>query len=120
MALELDADDVGLADGGGVVTTEDDGVVTLVDDNEEEEAEDDHDARGDGDGGDPAVDRNEGASEDLSPEDEVAWTPRSLAPDSPAVVALAEDDSDGADDGAIHVSEPTDRDHHHELEAEDD
>jgi aminoglycoside phosphotransferase (APT) family kinase protein len=60
--------------------------------------EDDHDARGDGDEGDAAVDRSESAAEDLSPEDEVAWTPRSLAPDSPAVVGLAEDDSDDADD----------------------
>ncbi|MFW5468780.1 macrolide 2'-phosphotransferase [Knoellia sp. CPCC 206435] len=52
--------------------------------------EEDHRHSGDGDG----------SAEDQSPEEEVAWTPRSLAPDSPAVVELAEDDDDSDDAAA--------------------
>ena len=63
------------------------------------EEEDEHEGSGDGEGRVP-VDREDSATADLSPEDEVAWTPRSLAPDTPAVVGLTEDESDDTDDDA--------------------
>ena len=50
---------------------------------------------------------SDGTSEHLSQDDEVAWTPRSLAPDSPAAVPLVEVDEV---DEAEEADEDTSRD----------